>query len=129
MADLRGRAPVNCTVDAARPDFRQMLRGAAVSVSMCGYNTALDVLQTGVRAVFVPFDAGDEVEQGLRADALAEQAGIAVLRAGDLTAQSLLDALHSVAGAGPRAPLVDGVDGAAESVRIAHRIVEDRHAG
>ena len=100
VADLRARAPENCTVDAARPDFRQMLRGAAVSVSMCGYNTALDV-----------------------------QAGIAVLRAGDLTAQGLVDALRSVEGAGPRAPLVDGVDGAAETVRIARRIVEDRHAG
>ncbi|WP_028955004.1 glycosyltransferase family protein [Sulfitobacter sp. 20_GPM-1509m] len=129
VADLRARAPENCTVEAARPDFRQMLRGAAVSVSMCGYNTALDVLQTGVRAVFVPFDAGDEVEQGLRADALAVQAGIAVLRAGDLTAQGLVDALRSVEGAGPRVPLVDGVDGAAETVRIARRIVEDRHAG
>lgn len=129
VADLRARAPDNCTVDAARPDFRQMLRGAAVSVSMCGYNTALDVLQTGVRAVFVPFDAGDEVEQGLRADALAVQAGIAVLRAGDLTAQGLVDALRSVEGAGPRVPLVDGVDGAAETVRIARRIVEDCHAG
>lgn len=129
VADLRARAPDNCTVDAARPDFRQMLRGAAVSVSMCGYNTALDVLQTGVRAVFVPFDAGDEVEQGLRADALAEQAGIAVLRAGDLTAESLLDTVRTVAGAAPRAPLVAGVDGGAETVRIARRIVEDHHAG
>jgi predicted glycosyltransferase len=129
VADLRARAPANCTVDAARPDFRQMLRGAAVSVSMCGYNTALDVLQTGVRAVFVPFDAGDEVEQGLRADALAEQAGIAVLRAGDLTAESLLDRVRNVADAAPRAPLVAGVDGAAQTVRIARRIVEDRNAG
>lgn len=129
VAELRASAPANCTVDAARPDFRQMLRRAAVSVSMCGYNTALDVLQTGVRAVFVPFDAGDEVEQGLRAGALAEQAGIAVLRTGDLTAESLLDAVHNVAGAAPRAPLVEGVDGAAETVRIARRIVEDHHAG
>lgn len=129
VAKLRGSAPANCTVEAPRPDFRQMLRGAAVSVSMCGYNTALDVLQTGVRAVFVPFDAGDEVEQGLRADALAEQAGIAVLRTGDLTAESLLDAVRNVAGAAPRAPLVTGVDGAAETVRIARRIVEDHHAG
>lgn len=129
VVELRGSAPANCTVDAARPDFRQMLRGAAVSVSMCGYNTALDVLQTGVRAVFVPFDAGDEVEQGLRADALAEQAGIAVLRTGDLTAESLLEAVRNVAGAAPRAPLVEGVDGAAETVRIARRIAGDHHAG
>ncbi len=129
VADLRAQASANCTVEAARPDFRQMLRGAAVSVSMCGYNTALDVLQTGVRAVFVPFDAGDEVEQGLRADALSVQSGIAVLRAADLTPQSLLDAVAETLAAAPRAPLTQGVDGAAQTVRIVRRIFEDRNAG
>ncbi|ASM71074.1 MULTISPECIES: glycosyltransferase family protein [Roseobacteraceae] len=129
VAALRSRAPEHCTVDAARPDFRQMLCGAAVSVSMCGYNTALDVLQTGVRAVFVPFDAGDEVEQGLRADALAVQPGIAVLRAADLTAQRLLDSVNATLAAAPRAPLTEGVDGAAETVRVAHRILGEHHAG
>ena len=53
-------------IEAARPDFRQMLCHATASVSMCGYNTAMDVLQTGVPSVFVPFDAGNEVEQTLR---------------------------------------------------------------
>lgn len=128
VADLRAKAPPNCTVEAARPDFRQMLHGAAVSVSMCGYNTALDVLQTGVRAVFVPFDAGDEVEQGLRADALAEQPGIAVLRAAELTPLNLLHAVQNIQASTPRAPLAKGVDGAAETVRIAHHIVQTRHA-
>ena len=52
-----------------------------------------------------------------------------VLRAGDLTAESLLDRVRNVADAAPRAPLVAGVDGAAETVRIARRIVEDHHAG
>jgi len=44
-----------------------MLYHAAASVSLCGYNTALDILQAGTPAVFVPFDDGSEVEQGLRA--------------------------------------------------------------
>ncbi len=73
-------APANVQIEAARPDFRQMLNHANVSVSMCGYNTALDILQTGVSAVFVPFDAGGEVEQSLRAKALSEQSNIAVLK-------------------------------------------------
>jgi len=58
-------------VEPPTPDFRMLLTGAAASVSMCGYNTALDVLQAGVPAVLIPFDDGGEVEQGLRADALA----------------------------------------------------------
>jgi predicted glycosyltransferase len=85
---------------------------------MCGYNTALDVLQTGCRAVFIPFDAGSEVEQGIRAEALAKRPGIAVVRSADLTAETLLQALLEVS-AGPRpAALHQGLDGAARTVEI-----------
>lgn len=111
-------APPNVVIEPARPDFRQMLHHAAASVSMCGYNTALDVLQTGCRAVFIPFDAGSEVEQGIRAEALAKRPGIAVVRSADLTAETLLRALLEVT-AGPRpAPLHQGLDGAARTVQI-----------
>ncbi len=111
-------APANVVVEPARPDFRQMLHHAAASVSMCGYNTALDILQTGCRAVFIPFDAGSEVEQGIRAEALAKRPGIAVVRSADLTAETLLQALLEVT-AGPRAaPLHQGLDGAARTVEI-----------
>ena len=82
IADLRRRAPATVSVEAARPDFRQMLYHAAASVSLCGYNTALDILQAGTPAVFVPFDDGSEVEQGLRARALADFSPICRLETG-----------------------------------------------
>jgi len=116
-ARLMRTAPANITIEPARPDFRQMLYHAAASVSLCGYNTALDVLQSGVRAVFIPFDAGNEVEQGLRADALAELTGIAVLRNAELTPDALLGALDRVVSDTPRAPRTTGFDGAIETVR------------
>lgn len=123
---IADKAPDNMVVEAARPDFRQMLHHAAVSVSMCGYNTALDVLQTGVAAVFIPFDAGSEVEQGLRADALARTPGIAVVRSAALTPQTLLDAVDQVGTAPPRAGLRDGLDGAAETLRQIVRLRESQ---
>tara|TARA_R110000796_G_scaffold8871_17_gene30334 strand:+ start:4319 stop:5458 length:1140 start_codon:yes stop_codon:yes gene_type:complete len=116
-AELMRTASENIMIEPARPDFRQMLHHAAASVSLCGYNTALDVLQSGVRAVFIPFDAGNEVEQGLRADALAELTGIAVLRNAELTPDALLDSLDQVASAPPRTPRTTGFDGAIETVR------------
>ncbi len=122
---LRVHAPANLTCEPARPDFRQMLRHAAASVSMCGYNTALDVLQTGVPAVFVPFDAEQEVEQSIRAKALATQKAVDVIASQDLCADALLRAVQNVIAAGPRAPVTDGMNGAAETVRITRRIVED----
>ncbi|MEL6451144.1 MAG: glycosyltransferase [Pseudomonadota bacterium] len=122
-ARFAAAAPDNVVVEPPTPDFRTLLTGAAASVSMCGYNTALDVLQTGVPAVLIPFDDGGEVEQGLRADALAALPGIAVLRQDGLTGDALLDAVKSARMSGPRLARTDGMDGAGETARIVHRLV------
>lgn len=114
------RAPPHVAVEAPRPDFRQLLKGAVASVSMCGYNTALDVLQTGVPSVLVPFDDGGEVEQGLRAEALGKQVGINVLRQSALSGPALALAVKRVQGAPRRTPRETGMNGAARSVEIAH---------
>ncbi len=57
------------TVERARADFRMLLAKAALSVSQAGYNTAMDVLGTGVRSVMVPFADAGETEQRTRAEA------------------------------------------------------------
>lgn len=125
-AEIASTAPANVTIEPARPDFRQMLHHAAASVSMCGYNTALDVLQTGCPAVFIPFDAGNEVEQGIRARALGERHGIDVVRDADLTAQTLLDALSRVSALPRPAALHKGLDGAARTVQIVSTLLQAR---
>ncbi|MEM7440929.1 MAG: glycosyltransferase [Pseudomonadota bacterium] len=89
VARLQALGPPNTVVEPARPDFRQMLNHAAVSVSMCGYNTAIDLLQTGCPSVLVPFDDGGEVEQTLRAQSLAKRSQFQVLKAGELTPELL----------------------------------------
>lgn len=118
IAELRPTAPANVTIEPARPDFRAMLHHAAASVSMCGYNTAIDVLQAGCKAVFVPFDVNGEVEQTIRAKTLTDLSGIAVLRSADLTPRTLLDALSCLARSSNRLPPGTGFDGAPETVRI-----------
>ncbi len=112
-------------IEPVRPDFRQMLHHVTASVSMCGYNTALDVLQTGVPAVFVPFDDGGEVEQTLRARALSVQPGIEVLSATDLTPQSLMAEIKRVASKDRRSPSGLRMNGATESVRIAQSMLAE----
>jgi predicted glycosyltransferase len=127
IADLTARAdaaPV--TIEAARPDFRQMLRHAACSVSLCGYNTALDLLQAGTPAVFVPFDEGGEVEQTIRARSLSANPGIRMLTAEGLTPRALADAVDQVIAERPvqtQQPMRPDFDGAAETVRVASRLV------
>jgi len=106
-------------MDPARPDFRAMLYHAAASVSMCGYNTALDLLQAGPPAVLIPFDAGQETEQTLRAHSLATLPGIKVLTSADLTPDSLCQAVAATIAAPPRSNHALRFDGAAQSVAIA----------
>jgi predicted glycosyltransferase len=122
VADLRDRAPANVQVEPARTDFRQMLHHAAASVSLCGYNTALDILQAGTPAVFIPFDDGSEVEQGLRARALANQSGIAVLPRASLSAQRLCQVLEEVITAPRREIATTGFDGATHTVAITREL-------
>ncbi len=126
IAALRANAPASVKLEPARPDFRQMLHHAAASVSLCGYNTTMDVLQTGVPAVLVPFDAGNEVEQGLRARSLAPLPGIAVLKNADLTADTLARTVADVIAQGRRQGETVDFDGAAHSVAIAHAMAEAR---
>lgn len=121
---LRRDAPEHVIIEPARPDFRQMLYRAAASVSLCGYNTALDILQAGTPAVFVPFDEGGEVEQGLRANALARQPGISVLVRAELSAESLCAALDAVIAAPSRNTSQMIFDGATKAIAISHALRE-----
>ncbi|MCE8509729.1 glycosyltransferase [Ruegeria pomeroyi] len=115
-----GDAPI--TVEPARPDFRAMLSHAAASVSMCGYNTALDLLQAGAPAVLIPFDAGKEVEQGLRAQALTALPGFATVTSAELTPETLVRALRQVMTDPRRKTSALRFDGAAEAVRIVEKM-------
>lgn len=121
-------ADADIVVEAARPDFRKMLHHVAVSVSMCGYNTALDLMQAGAPALFIPFDEGGEVEQTLRAQSLSHLSNMRMCRAADLTPQRLLDEVVELASLPPVKPADLQFDGAVETVRIAVEMVGARDA-
>jgi len=76
FAALRQSASPNVIVERARPDFPELLAGCALSISQAGYNTVLDLVEAGCRALVVPFDEGAETEQSVRAEAMA-RAGLA----------------------------------------------------
>ncbi|WP_300037288.1 glycosyltransferase [uncultured Roseobacter sp.] len=127
MVDLRRSAARNVIVEPARQDFTALLSGAAASVSLCGYNTALDVLQTGVPAVFVPFDAGGETEQTLRATTLARQSNIRTLKDAEMTGDTLAKALQDVIAAPARPlPAENTFDGARETVRLCEKLRSEK---
>lgn len=128
LARLQNRAKSmkNVVVEPVRTDFLQLLKQAECSVSMCGYNTAVDLMQTGTPTVFVPFDEGDESEQRLRATSLSQRyRGFATLLASELSPVTLSQQIAKVRTSG-RFTATDRFDGADKSVEIVMELAQKR---
>jgi predicted glycosyltransferase len=93
--DLVARADAGVIIERARPDFRSLLARGRLSISQAGYNTVLEVLAAGVPAVVVPFAAGAETEQSLRARALAERGALTLVEEAALGPESLAAAIEA----------------------------------
>jgi predicted glycosyltransferase len=59
--------------------FLSLLREADLSISMAGYNTCMDILSAGVRALVMPFTEHENGEQTLRARKLEQLGYVSVL--------------------------------------------------
>ncbi|HEX4947675.1 MAG TPA: glycosyltransferase, partial [Blastocatellia bacterium] len=62
------------TLERFTPDFPALLQQADLSISLAGYNTCMDILSAGVRAILYPFTGNNNQEQTMRARKL-EQLG------------------------------------------------------
>ena len=111
-------------VEGFRDDFPALLAGAALSVSQAGYNTVLDVVRSGVRAVVVPYEGSGD-EQPLRARLLAERGVLMWVPAGELTPSRLAAAMEAalVTPGFPAASRLD-LDGAPRSADIVRGLVD-----
>lgn len=77
----------NITVDRFTDSFPDWLTVADLSISMAGYNTCMNILQTGVPALVLPFMQNRE--QTLRAKKLGEKVQISLLTQNDITVDNL----------------------------------------
>lgn len=119
---LEQRAPKGVIVERARPDFPALLTRCALSISQAGYNTVMDVLAAGCRALLIPFARSGESEQTRRAELMAARGwGRCLPEAGlgaDLLAETVDDYLSDPAPGGGRS--VD-LSGAEKSVDVLHQ--------
>lgn len=99
------------------PDLGAVLAGASVSVSQCGYNTALDVVRARVPALVVPFAEGREDEQTRRAERLAAMGALRVLPERRLTGARLAREIRRLMSFEPAAVDLQ-TDGARETSQI-----------
>lgn len=101
------------------------LRGAAVSVSQCGYNTALELVRSRVPALVVPFRERDEDEQWARARRLEQLGIVRVLDPERLDGATLVDEIRKVRQQRPAVVALD-LDGAMGTANLLLEMVEAR---
>ena len=116
----------NCSglrIERFIPDLATAMATASASISQCGYNTALDVVRSGVPSVVVPHDDGRETEQAERARRLADLGVMRVLDSSALTPRRLADEVLAVLGA-ERSHVAIDLDGARTSARLVAEMVD-----
>ena len=89
----------------------------AVSVSQAGYNTMVELAQARARAVVVPFQAGREEEQSLRAKCFENAGLVSVVPEASLSAETLASAVRERLEHPRPARSAMSVDGLAQSIR------------
>lgn len=107
------------TLERAVPDLIAEMRGAAVSLSQCGYNTALDIVRAGVPALVVPYGAEREDEQRNRAQRLAQLGVMRCLPESQLTPATLAVELQQTLQFQPRGNVLQ-LDGARVTADLLH---------
>jgi len=106
------------------PDLAAEMRSARASISQCGYNTALDLVVSGVPALVVPYGTATENEQRQRAQRLAALGAVQCLVAEPPTAAALLPALQALLRFEPQ-PAALALDGARRSALLLAQLAAD----
>jgi len=102
------------------PDMVAEMRRARASISQCGYNTALDIVVSGVPALVVPYATATENEQSARAARLAALGAMRHVSAAALDPQRMVEEIEALLAFTPRAAALN-LNGAAHA---AHRLHE-----
>lgn len=85
----------NLWVDRYTPNLLQYMQRADLSISMSGYNTTLNVLTTGVKAMLMAFTGNDDQEQRMRSEKLAAMDLVTTVQPEDLAADRFVALIQS----------------------------------
>jgi predicted glycosyltransferase len=115
------------TLERFVPDLCHLMSQCQVSVSQCGYNTALDILVSRTPSVVVPHGDDREDEQARRAARLESLGSMHVIPADQLSPALLAQRIIAIAGLTPPRPDID-LDGAEHSARLVSELISLREA-
>jgi predicted glycosyltransferase len=91
----------NIKLSRYTPDLAAVLKRADLSVSMAGYNTVMDILSSGVRALVYPVTSNGDQEQSVRAEKLASTGVLDLIRSEELAPEKLAQKLGAALGNEP----------------------------
>jgi predicted glycosyltransferase len=105
-------------LERSRADFTALLANCELSVSQAGYNTVMETLAAGARAVVVPFAGAAETEQTQRARCFEARGLLEMLEERALTPQTLAAAIERATAKPRPGPGRIALDGAARSAAL-----------
>lgn len=106
------------TMERFTPDFPAYLQQADLSLSMAGYNTCMDIVSAGVRAIVYPFTGSDNREQMMRARKLEQLGAVTVITPEQLLPEPLAAQIQQTLEAPPVArPIPLDLQGAAKTAQ------------
>ena len=76
-------------------NFLQWMQSAELSISQAGYNTCMNVLETGVKAILVPIPPYVDIDQNIRAQKLADLGVVDTIRSESLNSENLITAMNN----------------------------------
>ncbi len=74
----------NITLKRYTTEFLSYVKKADLSISMAGYNTCMNILTTGTKALLLPFTGNNNEEQTIRAEKLDALGVVAMIRPDEL---------------------------------------------
>ncbi|WP_259667350.1 glycosyltransferase family protein [Rhizobium lentis] len=118
-------AVANVTLVRFRKDFPSLLRRAKVSISQAGYNTVGDLLRSECRAILIPFVAGGETEQTVRAERLQALDLAEILPEQGLTADHVKEAVERALAVPRQRPVSLDLEGAEKTAAIIRSMIAE----
>jgi len=120
------RAPPAVALYRFRPDFPALLPKARLSISQAGYNTVCDLLRARCPSLLVPFAAGGETEQTVRAEKLEALGLAAVVLEDGLNGEAMAKAIGGAVSLRFPETLAISLNGAAETARLVKDLAQKR---
>jgi predicted glycosyltransferase len=112
----RANARPNVVVRRFTQSLLHHMARADLSISLCGYNTAMNVIRTGVRSLVLP--SAKDLEQPLRAERFAQLGILEVLTAWELVPSIFVERIVGMLERPKPAPVGFELNGGATSARI-----------